>query len=248
MVWIKKSKKTSFISSSEQIALKQIKKVGMKMKKLLTVFLVVLALFSFVGCDDSTPSPEDQLPSIPDKIEIPEASETMPEELRTLYDEFNASAVSYTSMSGAGYDKNGNLIYSYTETESGAIYKLGSKIKVDGLKILKANSTIKFTGSEENANVEVDGKKVNLEEFMVEFETVQRINTLFKSSDRTTYNTKIKETTYSVVEEYVYVGEDSKETITITPAYNGITSYSVYNYDVIEITGGEYNGKVYNLY
>ena len=51
------------------------------MKKFLTVFLVALALFSFIGCDNSTPNPEDQLPAIPDKIEIPSATESLPQDV-----------------------------------------------------------------------------------------------------------------------------------------------------------------------
>ena len=36
------------------------------------------------------------------------------------------------------------------------------------------------------------------------------------------------------------------KTTTITPAYDGITSFIVYDYNVVEIFGGEYNGKVFN--
>ena len=50
---------------------------------------------------------------------------------------------------------------------------------------------------------------------------------------------EIGESTYNIVKEDVYNGENTMETTTITPAYDGITSFIVYDSNVVEILGGE---------
>ena len=233
----------------------KIKKVGIKMKKLLTVFLVALALFSFIGCDNSTPSPEDQLPAIPDKIEIPSATESLPQELAELSNLLHNNLIEYSSFTAVSnsYDKDGNLVFKTTRksegTRSTVIYEIGSKINIEGLSVIKANSTIRAEGYADAPapeKVEMDGKKVSYADVMLDFEKLYSIVDKETSADKGVGELKIEEKTYDIVEEGVYNGEVSKYTTTITPAYEGITSFIVYDGYVVEIIGGEYNG-VYNL-
>ena len=81
---------------------------------------------------------------------------------------------------------------------------------------------------------------------MLDFEKLYSIVDKETSADKGVGELKIGEKTYDIVEEGVYNGEVSKYTTTITPAYEGITSFIVYDGYVVEIVGGEYNG-VYNL-
>lgn len=233
----------------------KIKKVGIKMKKLLTVFLVALALFSFIGCDNSTPSPEDQLPAIPDKIEIPSATESLPQELAELSNLLHNNLIEYSSFTAVSnsYDKDGNLVLKTTTkmkgTRSTVIYEIGSKINGEDLSVIKANSTIRVEDSAdapEPEKVEMDGKKVPYAEVMSDILKLYSIVDKETAADKGVGELKIGEKTYSIVEEGVYNGEVSKYTTTITPAYEGITSFIVYDGYVVEIVGGEYNG-VYNL-
>lgn len=234
----------------------KIKKVGIKMKKLLTVFLVALALFSFIGCDNSTPSPEDQLPAIPDKIEIPSATESLPQELAELSNLLHNNLIEYSSFTAVSnsYDKDGNLVFKTTikseGTRSTVIYEIGSKINGEDLSLIKANSTIRAEGSagaSEPEKVEMDGKKVSYADVMSDIAKLySSIVDKETSADKGVGELKIGEKTYDIVEEGVYNGEVSKYTTTITPAYEGITSFIVYDGYVVEIVGGEYNG-VYNL-
>lgn len=225
------------------------------MKKLLTVFLVALTLFSFVGCDNSTPNPEDQLPAIPDKIEIPNATESLPQELVGLSNFFYNDSIVYSSFTAVSnsYDKDGNLVLKTTTkmegTRSTVIYEIGSKINIEGLSVIKANSTIRAEGYADAPapeKVEMDGKKVSYADVMLDFEKLYSIVDKETSADKGVGELKIGEKTYNIVEEGVYNGEVSKYTTTITPAYEGITSFIVYDGYVVEIIGGEYNG-VYNL-
>ena len=228
------------------------------MKKFLTVFLVALALFSFIGCDNSTPNPEDQLPAIPDKIEIPNATESLPQELVGLSNFFYNDSIVYSSFTAVSnsYDKDGNLVLKTTTkmegTRSTVIYEIGSKINIEGLSVIKANSTIRAEGYADAPapeKVEMDGKKVSYANVMSDIAKLySSIVDKETSADKGVGELKIGEKTYDIVEEGVYNGEVSKYTTTITPAYEGITSFIVYDGDVVEIVGGEYNGKVYNLH
>ena len=186
----------------------KIKKVGIKMKKLLTVFLVALALFSFIGCDNSTPSPEDQLSAIPDKIEIPSATESLPQELVGLSNFFDNDSIvysSYTAVSNS-YDKDGNLVLKTTTkmegTRSTVIYEIGSKINIEGLSVIKANSTIRAEGSADAPapeKVEMDGKKVSYADVMLDFEKLYSIVDKKTSADKGVGKLKIGETQHIIL-------------------------------------------------
>lgn len=216
------------------------------MKKLLVLFLAFFAIFA--SCDNSTPSPDDQVPAIPDKIEVPTATDTLPSELSDFLSLIEDS-VEYTSeiIVVNLYDKDGNLVFKQTLIDEKNIIEVGSKISVEGLSIIKANSIIKIEIAEDGSeNAEVDGQKVSFANFESE------LNELSSRIDKDTYAGKlvgkieIGESTYNIVKEVVYNGENNMETTTITPAYDGIISFIIYDYNVVEIFGGEYNGKVYN--
>lgn len=217
------------------------------MKKLIVLFLAFL--FIFTSCDNSTPSPENQVPAIPDKIEVPTATDdTLPSELSDFLSLIEDSTKYTSEITVVNvYDKDGNLIFKQTITDAKYNIEVGSKISVEGLSIIKANSIIKGEIAEDGSeNVEVDGQKVSFADFESE------LNVLSSRIDKETYAAKlvgkieIGESTYNIVKEIVDNGENTMETTTITPAYDGITSFIVYDYNVVEIFGGEYNGKVYN--
>lgn len=214
------------------------------MKKLLTVFLVALALFSFVGCDNSTPEPPEG--SIDDIVKPNPGNKVVSQdlfeigmEIITAVESNESKLTGYSMANNEEYlDKNGICIVTAIELTENNTTSYKMIINKD-YNLLKKGAVIEIVSNgTENPSFLLNGKQMTEDE-LKEFNNIKEEYVSTKTKSSTTYY--FENMTIGNVSGYdatmIYTKEENsdvnrsetiKYSMSLNKEYKGIKKFDVY--------------------